>query len=233
MDRRRLGGIIHRGGTVLGTERSAEFATPEGQRKAAGKLAEAGVEGLVVIGGDGSLTGGLRLAELGVEVVGSPRDHRQRRVGHGHGHWRGHGAQHGAGGHRQDQGHRELPPAGPHRGGDGPRLGLPGTNERHSGRGRGRGRPRVRAEPGEPPPLHQEGLRAGQVPLRGRGRGGRAGLRGRTGRLRQRGRRHLRLAPHGRRATSSAAASPRPRTGSSRAGSARPRSRPWPTGSPA
>jgi 6-phosphofructokinase 1 len=72
MDRRRLGGIIHRGGTVLGTERSAEFATPEGQRKAAGKLAEAGVEGLVVIGGNGSLTGGLRLAELGVEVVGVP-----------------------------------------------------------------------------------------------------------------------------------------------------------------
>src|SRR5918993_5071719 len=72
MDRRRLGGIIHRGGTVLGTERSAEFATPEGQRKAAGKLAEAGVEGLVVIGGNGSLTGGLRLAELGVEVMGVP-----------------------------------------------------------------------------------------------------------------------------------------------------------------
>jgi 6-phosphofructokinase 1 len=59
MDRRRLGGIIHRGGTVLGTERSAEFATPEGQRSAAGKLAEAEVEGLVVIGGNGSLTGGL------------------------------------------------------------------------------------------------------------------------------------------------------------------------------
>jgi 6-phosphofructokinase 1 len=45
MDRRRLGGIIHRGGTVLGTERSAEFSTPEGQRSAAGKLAEAEVEG--------------------------------------------------------------------------------------------------------------------------------------------------------------------------------------------
>jgi 6-phosphofructokinase 1 len=72
MDRRRLGGIIHRGGTVLGTERSPEFATPEGQRKAAGKLAEAGVEGFVVIGGNGSLTGGLRLAGLGVEVVGVP-----------------------------------------------------------------------------------------------------------------------------------------------------------------
>jgi len=65
MDWRRLGGIINRGGTVLGTERSPEFATPEGQRSAEGKLAEAEVEGLVVIGGNGSLTGGLRLAELG------------------------------------------------------------------------------------------------------------------------------------------------------------------------
>jgi 6-phosphofructokinase 1 len=72
MDRRRLGGIIHRGGTVLGTERSPEFMTPEGQRRAAGKLAEAEVEGLVVIGGNGSLTGGLRLEELGVKVVGIP-----------------------------------------------------------------------------------------------------------------------------------------------------------------
>jgi len=72
MDRRRLGGIIHRGGTVLGTERSAEFATPEGQRRAAGKLAEAEVEGLVVIGGEGSLTGALKLEELGVKVVGIP-----------------------------------------------------------------------------------------------------------------------------------------------------------------
>jgi 6-phosphofructokinase 1 len=49
---------------VLGTERSAEFATPEGQRKAAGKLDEAGVEGLVIVGGNGSLTGGLRMAEV-------------------------------------------------------------------------------------------------------------------------------------------------------------------------
>ena len=40
---------------------------------AAGKLAEAEVEGLVVIGGNGSLTGGLRLAELGVQVVGFRR----------------------------------------------------------------------------------------------------------------------------------------------------------------
>lgn len=72
MDRRRLGGIIHRGGTVLGTERSAEFATPEGQRKAAGKLEEAEIDGLIVIGGNGSLTGALKLADLGVNVVGIP-----------------------------------------------------------------------------------------------------------------------------------------------------------------
>lgn len=72
MDRRRLGGIMQRGGTVLGTERSAEFATPEGQRRAAGMLDEAGIEGLVVIGGNGSLTGASKLVELGTPVVGVP-----------------------------------------------------------------------------------------------------------------------------------------------------------------
>ncbi len=72
IDRRHLGGIIHRGGTILGTERSPEFMTPEGQRKAAGKLAEAGIEGLIVIGGNGSLTGAMKLADLGIEVVGIP-----------------------------------------------------------------------------------------------------------------------------------------------------------------
>ena len=72
MDRRRLGGIVHRGGTVLGTERAPEMVQPEGQRRAAGNLEEAGVEALVVIGGNGSLAGGQKLAELGVKVVGIP-----------------------------------------------------------------------------------------------------------------------------------------------------------------
>ena len=72
IDRRKLGGIIHRGGTVLGTERSAEFTTPEGQRQAAQRLTEAGVDGLLVIGGEGSLTGALRLQELGIAVLGIP-----------------------------------------------------------------------------------------------------------------------------------------------------------------
>jgi 6-phosphofructokinase 1 len=72
LNNRVVGGILHRGGTVLGTARSREFATPEGRKRALQTLSEAGVEGLVVIGGDGSLTGGLRLAELGVKVVGIP-----------------------------------------------------------------------------------------------------------------------------------------------------------------
>ncbi len=72
LENRGVGGILHRGGTVLGTARSKEFATPEGQERAVKRLEEAGVEGLVVIGGEGSLTGALRLEERGVKVVGIP-----------------------------------------------------------------------------------------------------------------------------------------------------------------
>jgi 6-phosphofructokinase 1 len=72
LDNRGVGGILHRGGTVLGTARSTEFATPEGQERAVRRLSDAGVEGLVVIGGEGSLTGALRLEERGVPVVGIP-----------------------------------------------------------------------------------------------------------------------------------------------------------------
>jgi 6-phosphofructokinase 1 len=72
LSNRMVGGILQRGGTVLGTARSREFATPEGQERAAKRLSEARVEGLVVIGGNGSLAGALRLAELGVKVVGIP-----------------------------------------------------------------------------------------------------------------------------------------------------------------
>jgi 6-phosphofructokinase 1 len=52
-----VGGILHRGGTVIGSERSQEFRTREGRRRAAANLVERGVVALVVIGGDGSLTG--------------------------------------------------------------------------------------------------------------------------------------------------------------------------------
>jgi 6-phosphofructokinase 1 len=72
LSNRMVGGILQRGGTMLGTARSTEFATLEGQELAARKLEKAGVEGLVVIGGEGSLTGALRLQERGVKMVGLP-----------------------------------------------------------------------------------------------------------------------------------------------------------------
>jgi 6-phosphofructokinase 1 len=52
-----VGGILQQGGTVIGTARSAAFRTREGRRQAAYNLLNQGIDGLVVIGGDGSLTG--------------------------------------------------------------------------------------------------------------------------------------------------------------------------------
>jgi 6-phosphofructokinase 1 len=70
---RNVGGILHVGGTILRTSRSPEFRTPEGIKKAAENLAEDGVEGLIVVGGDGSMHGALALSEVSdVAVVGVP-----------------------------------------------------------------------------------------------------------------------------------------------------------------
>jgi 6-phosphofructokinase 1 len=52
-----VAGILQRGGTIIGTARSEAFRTPEGRRAAARNLLLNGIDGLVVIGGDGSLTG--------------------------------------------------------------------------------------------------------------------------------------------------------------------------------
>lgn len=57
MDWDSVGGIMHSGGTVIGTARCARFRTREGRLVAAKNLIERGIDGLVVIGGDGSLTG--------------------------------------------------------------------------------------------------------------------------------------------------------------------------------
>ena len=67
---RQVGGIIQRGGTILGSARSARFRTEEGQRQALVKLAERGVEALVVIGGNGSQSGAFALLQKGFPVVG-------------------------------------------------------------------------------------------------------------------------------------------------------------------
>ncbi|NLK08174.1 MAG: 6-phosphofructokinase [Firmicutes bacterium] len=69
---RSVADVIQRGGTILKSARSNEFPTPEGQARAVENLNDAGVEGLVIIGGDGTFRGGMRLHEAGVSVVGVP-----------------------------------------------------------------------------------------------------------------------------------------------------------------
>ncbi|TYS68753.1 6-phosphofructokinase [Sutcliffiella horikoshii] len=67
-----VGDIIHRGGTVLYTARSEEFKTLEGQQKGIEQLQKHGIEGLVVIGGDGSYRGAQKLTEHGFPCIGLP-----------------------------------------------------------------------------------------------------------------------------------------------------------------
>jgi 6-phosphofructokinase 1 len=64
--------IIHRGGTMLLTARCEEFLTPSGQEAGARQLRAAGIEGLVCVGGDGSLRGCLALEALGLPTIGIP-----------------------------------------------------------------------------------------------------------------------------------------------------------------
>jgi len=69
---RDVGGILQRGGTVLQTRRSKRFQEPKGQREAIRRMNEAGIDGLIVIGGDGSLRGAHALATQGIKVIGIP-----------------------------------------------------------------------------------------------------------------------------------------------------------------
>jgi len=72
LDNRAVGGIIERGGTVLYTARSKAFLTSEGQERALATIADEGLDGLIVIGGNGSLKGARFLEEQGVPTVGVP-----------------------------------------------------------------------------------------------------------------------------------------------------------------
>lgn len=72
MDAGSVGDIIQRGGTILYTSRSEEFKTKEGQSKALDQLKNKGIEGLVVIGGDGSFRGAQKLWEKGFPTIGVP-----------------------------------------------------------------------------------------------------------------------------------------------------------------
>ena len=67
---RDVGGIMQLGGTVLGSARSPEFKTEQGRQRAIDQMTRAGIEGLVVIGGNGSQTGSYELHKHGFPVVG-------------------------------------------------------------------------------------------------------------------------------------------------------------------
>lgn len=73
LSRRSVSGIINLGGTILRTSRSKRFLTPEGQIKAVETLKKNNVDGLIIIGGNGSLSGGYVLAtQYRVKVIGIP-----------------------------------------------------------------------------------------------------------------------------------------------------------------
>ena len=72
LESRDVGDIIQRGGTFLGTARCDEFRTEAGRKKALENLKKHGIQGIVIIGGDGSLTGGKLLSDMGMPVVGLP-----------------------------------------------------------------------------------------------------------------------------------------------------------------
>ena len=72
MEARDVSDIIQRGGTVLGTARCLEFKKPEYQKKGADICKKHGIDGIVVIGGDGSYRGAQALSRLGINTVGLP-----------------------------------------------------------------------------------------------------------------------------------------------------------------
>lgn len=72
MGARDVGGILQRGGTVLLTSRSKRFMEQAGQRDAIRKMNEAGMDALIVIGGEGSMKGANALSKQGIKVIGIP-----------------------------------------------------------------------------------------------------------------------------------------------------------------
>jgi 6-phosphofructokinase 1 len=73
LDRKSVANIIQRGGTIIETSRCPEFKTAEGRAKAGKVLDEAGIDGLILLGGDGTFRGGTLLAgECSISIVGAP-----------------------------------------------------------------------------------------------------------------------------------------------------------------
>lgn len=72
MDANSVGDIIQRGGTILGTARSEEFETKDGFQRALNVIEVFGFDGIIVLGGDGSLRGAEKLDKAGIKTVGIP-----------------------------------------------------------------------------------------------------------------------------------------------------------------
>ena len=72
MDRKDVSDTIQRGGTILGTARCSEFRTLEGQQEGAEVCRKHGIDGIVVIGGDGSYRGAQALSKQGINTIGIP-----------------------------------------------------------------------------------------------------------------------------------------------------------------
>ena len=72
MEKSSVSDIIQRGGTILGTARCSEMRTAEGQKKAADICRKHGIDGIVIIGGDGSYRGAEKLAQNGINTIGLP-----------------------------------------------------------------------------------------------------------------------------------------------------------------
>ena len=72
MEAKDVSDIIQRGGTILQTARCMEFTTAEGQQKGAEICKKHGIDGVIVIGGDGSFKGAQKLANFGINTIGLP-----------------------------------------------------------------------------------------------------------------------------------------------------------------
>ncbi len=72
LERRDVSDTIQKGGTILGTARCSEFRTLEGQQKGAEICRKYGIDGIVVIGGDGSYRGAQALSKQGINTIGLP-----------------------------------------------------------------------------------------------------------------------------------------------------------------
>ena len=72
MEAKDVSDIIQRGGTILQTARCMEFTTAEGQQRGAESCKKHGIDGIIVIGGDGSFKGAQKLAGLGINTIGLP-----------------------------------------------------------------------------------------------------------------------------------------------------------------